>query len=149
MYSQQDLQSINKQLKKVVIGLIAIFLFFLIISIFIKNSVNNITGMIVMILGVCLNIFLWSMYASPIFAYYKFVKDIVTGRTREIQGLVKNISTQPLYKDNKLFYYEVIIEENGVERMLLLDDQKEWPKINKNELYNFQIHDNFITAIKI
>ena len=58
---------------------------------------------------------------------------------------MKGIGADPVYKDNKLYFYEINIEEDGVERMLLLDDQKEWPQIDINRLYRFEIHENFIT----
>ncbi|NLN41224.1 MAG: hypothetical protein GX160_04430 [Clostridiales bacterium] len=143
-YSQQDLDNITKQLIKAIILLGAIFLVFLVISIFVANSVANQVGMLVMLVGVCIAIFFWGMYVNSVYAYYKYIKDLVTGRSREIQGLVKAVSDHPVYKDNKLFYYEVTIEEDEIERVLLLDDQKDWPKINTDKLYKFEIHENYV-----
>ena len=123
-YSQQDLDNITKQLRNAVILLLAILLGFLVISIIIANLVTNVAGMVVMVVGVCAAVFFWGMYISPVNAYYRFIRDLITGRSREIQGLVKDVSDHPVYKDNKLYYYEVIIEEDEIERILLLDDQK-------------------------
>ena len=143
-YNQQDLDSITRQLKRVIALLAAIIIISLIISIFIAKMVTNKLGMMAMVVGVCIAIFFWGMYVNPIHAYCRFIRDLVTGRSREIQGLVKDVSEYPVYKDNKLYYYEVTIEEDDVERVLLLDDQKDWPNININRLYNFVIHENYV-----
>ena len=79
---------------------------------------------------------------------YKYIKDLVTGRSREIQGLVKDVSDHPVYKDNKLYYYEVIIEEDEIERILLLDDQKDWPSLDINKVYKFEIHENYVKDLQ-
>ena len=143
-YNQQDFNSITKQLKRTIILLLGILVVFLIAAILTANLVTNRVGMVVMIVGVCLDVFLWGIYANPILAYYRFIRDLVTGRTREIQGLVKEISERPVYKDNKLYYYELTIEDDGIERVLLLDNQKNWPKLNFNRLYSFEIHENYV-----
>ncbi len=147
-YSQQDLDNITKQFRNALIILLAILLGFIVISVFIANLIANKLGMVVMVVGVCITIFFGGMYVNPVYAYYKFIKDLVTGRSREIQGLVKAVSDHPVYKDNKLFYYEVTIEEDEIERVLLLDDQKDWPKIDTNKLYKFEIHENFVKNLQ-
>lgn len=144
MYDEQDFGNISKQLKRILILLFSILAFFIVISIVIAKLVNNRLGMVVMLLGVCVDVFILGMYVTPIFSYYGFIKDLATGRSRKIEGLVKGISEKPVYKDNKLFYYELKIVEDGVERVLLLDDQKEWPNINVDRRYGFQIHENFV-----
>lgn len=148
MYTEQDLINITKQFKKILGLLFAILLLFIGISIAIAKLVSNRLGMIVMVLGVCVDIFVWGMYATPIFAYYNFIKDLITGRTRDIEAIVKEMGSYPVYKDNKLYFYEVTIEEDGVERIVLLDDQKEWPHIHTNKVYSFQIHQNFVKDFK-
>lgn len=148
MYGEHDLNNITKQFKRILMLLFTSLVIFIVISIAIAKLVNNRFGMVVMLLGVCVDVFIWGMYATPIFAYYNFIKDLVTGRSREIQGLIKNISDNSVYKDNKLYFYEVTIEDDGVERVLLLDNQKEWPHVNINRLYSFQIHENFVKDLK-
>lgn len=148
MYSEQDFKDIAKQLKTVIILLIAGLIFFIFISILVANLVTNRAGMIIMVLGVCIEVFILGMYATPIFAYYRFIKDLVMGRSRQINGLVRSVSDRPIYKDNKLYFYEVTIEEDEVERVLLWDQQKDWPPINVNRHYSFQIHENFIKDLK-
>lgn len=149
MYNRGDLDNITKQVKKTIILLLASLIFFIIISIIAANLLHNWLGMIMLVLGVCIIMFTWGMYATPIFAYSRFIRELVTGRTREIQGLVKNLSKNPVYKDNKLYFYELNIVEDGIERMLLLDDQKDWPQIQPNKVYNFQIHESFITDFNL
>ncbi|MGI5852632.1 MAG: hypothetical protein GX340_08260 [Clostridiales bacterium] len=145
MYRQEDFDSIKKQFTRITTLMFAGLIFFIISSIVIANRVENWVGMIFLLVGICVEIFVWGVFAAPIFSYYRFIRDLVTGRTREIEGLVKGLSTDPVYKDNKLYFYEINIEEDGIERVLLLDDQKEWPQIHINSLYRFEIHENFIT----
>ena len=145
MYRQEDFDGIKKQFTRIMTLMVAGLIFFIVISIVIANKIENWAGMIFLLVGICVEIFVWGVYTAPIFSYYRFIRDLVTGKTREIEGLVKGIGADPVYKDNKLYFYEINIEEDGVERMLLLDDQKEWPQIDINRLYRFEIHENFIT----
>lgn len=147
MYSEQDLQEVQHQLKRISIRVGIIFLLFLVGSIILANSINNKLGMVVLILGVCLNVFIWGMYGTPVLAYYRFLKDILTGRLRMETGLVKRVDSKPVYKDNKLFYYEIWIDEDGTERMLLSDANKPFPNIQEGKKYQFQVFQNFITDI--
>lgn len=123
-------------------------IFFIVISVIIAKRIENWAGMVFLLLGVSAGVFIWGVYVAPVFAYFRFLKDLITGKTRQIHGRAVEVSSHPVYKDNKLYFYEVGIEEDGVERLLLLDDQKEWPKINISESYNFEVHENFITDIE-
>lgn len=147
MYSDQDLKEITSQMKKVLILLICGLGFFIVISIVIAKLTSNRIGMAFMIFGTCVEVFVLGMYGTPIFAYYRFIRDLTTGRSRNIDGLIKDITDKPIYKDNKLYFYEVTVEEDGVERILLLDQQKDWPTININRRYDFQIYENVIREL--
>ena len=57
-YSQQDLDNITKQFRNALIILLAILLGFIVISVFIANLIANKLGMVVMVVGVCITIFL-------------------------------------------------------------------------------------------
>jgi len=147
MYSQSDLVDTKNQIKKIFLIILVIFALFLTAAIIIKQS-NDTLGMIIIVVGVCIDIFIWGMYGTPVMAYYRYVRDIITGRSRNIKGIVKRVGTEPVYKDNKLFYYEILIEEDGIERVLFLDNQKKWPKIVTDKTYEFQIYENYVMNIK-
>lgn len=147
MYSQEDLQQTGKQLKRIFFITGIILVGFLIISIILANVVNNTLGMVVLLVGICIDIFIWGVYGSQVLAYYRFLKDIFTGRQRVEAGVVKKVGTQPVYKDNKLFYYEVLIENDGTELMLLVDANKPLPNIQVGKRYEFKVSQNFVIDI--
>ena len=147
MYKQEDVQEVRRQLIRMLTVIGAIFLGFLIISIVLANTVNNRLGMFILVIGVCLDIFVWGMYASPILAYYNFLKDIFSGRIRVESGIVKNVNTKPVYKDNKLFYYEVLIDDGEVERLLLIDANKPLPAFDIGKKYEFEVFQNYVVNV--
>ncbi len=147
MYKDDDLTAMAEQLKKTIVLMIVILATFIIISVVIAKFLSNKVGMVVMIFGVCLEVFILGVYTTPILAYYRYIRDLTIGRTRGIKGIVKSVRDRPVYKDNKLFFYEIIIEEDGIERVLLLDEQISWPKISPNKEYMFQVHESFIMSL--
>lgn len=147
MYRQEDLQQTGKQLKNVILVISAVLIAFLAISIALASLVNNTLGLIVLLIGICLDIFIWGVYGSQILAYYRFLGDMFTGRQRVESGVVKRVGNQPVYKDNKLYYYEVLIENDGVERILLVDANKPMPDIQVGQRYEFKVFQNFVIDI--
>ncbi|MFO7295741.1 MAG: hypothetical protein C0P72_006930 [Clostridia bacterium] len=147
MYREEDLQQTGKQLKKVILVMSAVLVAFLAISIALASLVNNTLGLIVLLSGICLDIFIWGVYGSQILAYYRFLRDMFTGRQRVESGVVKRVGNQPVYKDNKLYYYEVLIENDGVERILLVDANKPMPDIQVGQRYEFKVFQNFVIDI--
>lgn len=144
MYREEDLQQTGKQLKKVILVMSAVLVAFLAISIALASLVNNTLGLIVLLIGICLDIFIWGVYGSQILAYYRFLRDMFTGRQRVESGVVKRVGNQPVYKDNKLYYYEVLIENDGVKRILLVDANKPLPDIQVGQKYEFKVFQNFV-----
>ena len=118
MYRQEDFDGIKKQFTRIMTLMVAGLIFFIISSIVIANRVENWVGMIFLLVGICVEIFVWGVFAAPIFSYYRFIRDLVTGRTREIEGLVKGLSTDPVYRTTS-YTYEINIEEDGIERASL------------------------------
>jgi len=147
VYREEDLQQTGKQLKKVILVMSAVLVAFLAISIALASLVNNTLGLIVLLIGICLDIFIWGVYGSQILAYYRFLGDMFTGRQRVESGVVKRVGNQPVYKDNKLYYYEVLIENDGVERILLVDANKPMPDIQVGQRYEFKVFQNFVIDI--
>jgi len=147
VYREEDLQQTGKQLKKVILVMSAVLVAFLAISIALASLVNNTLGLIVLLIGICLDIFIWGVYGSQILAYYRFLRDMFTGRQRVESGVVKRVGNQPVYKDNKLYYYEVLIENDGVERILLVDANKPMPDIQVGQRYEFKVFQNFVIDI--
>lgn len=148
MYSEADFLSIKQQVKRTILVILAVFLFFLIIAVVFMLRMPQWIGAGFLTLGVCICIFILGIYGTPTFAYYRHIRDIVEGKTREVKGGVNKLSEEPVYKDNKLFFYEVwIIDDESEERVLLYDSNKGKPHIDLNQNYTFEIHENFIVDI--
>lgn len=148
VYGEADFLSIKQQVKKTLIVIVVIFLAFLITAVAFMLRQPQWMGAGFLIIGVCICIFILGIYGTPAIAYYRYVRDITEGKTREIKGKVIKLSEQPVYKDNKLFFYELwIIDDESEERVLLYDRNKGEPHIGLNQEYTFEIHENFIVNI--
>jgi len=150
VYNETDYNEIKGQLNKTVILVAVIFLAFLILSIAFMLRLPRWIGAVFMSFGVCLTIFVWGVYGSPVYNYYRHIKDIMHGRIRKTRGTVVKITEEPVYKDNLLLFYEILIkdEEDDVERILLYDENKGKPAMEEGESYLFHTYQNFITNIE-
>ncbi len=145
-YNENDFTEIKGQLRKIIILVLFIALVFIITAIAFLLRKPQWMGATFLSVGVCLSIFVWGVYGTPIYSYYRFIKDIKEGRTREISGKVTNITDEPLYKDNRLLYYEVTLndDKDGVERVLLYDGNMGKPPFEVGSNYYFRTHQNYI-----
>lgn len=145
-YNENDFTEIKGQLRKIIILVLFIALIFIITAIAFLLRKPQWMGATFLSVGVCLSIFVWGVYGTPIYSYYRFIKDIKEGRTREISGKVTNITDEPVYKDNRLLYYEVTLndDKDGVERVLLYDGNMGKPPFEVGSNYYFRTHQNYI-----
>lgn len=148
MYSEVELNATGKQLKRVILITGGILVVFLAAAFSFMTQWPAWIGTIFLLFGVSICVFLWGIYGTPVYAYYRFVRDIVTGRNREVHGKVLRINGAPIYKDNKLHYYEITLEEDKVERLLLFDANLGTPPLELNTAYTFRVHENFIVEIQ-
>jgi len=144
MFDDSLLHQVLRQLKGTILKVSVVFVVSVILSVLTAVFFSSNLGMFVMIAGICLCIFLWGIYGTPVLNYYNYIKDISIGRSRSIHGIVKKVGTRPVYKDNKLFYYELLIDEKGEERLLLMDANRPFMKFEENHPYTFEIHENYI-----
>jgi hypothetical protein len=149
MYNNTDLVEARNQLLKMVLLVLGIFLVIFIPSVAFLLRKPQWMGASVLTAGVCIATFLWGVWGTPTYYYYRFVKDINEGRNREMSGRVFKVEERPVYKDNRLLYYQiwVVDDEDGEERILLYDDNKGIPPIQADRNYTFRIHENFIIQI--
>lgn len=149
MYGQQDLQKISRQVIIVITLVSVIFIASLVVAIIVAANKSQWLGQLILILGVMIDIFIWGVKATPALTYQGFIKEIMTGLSRHERGRVISISREPVYKDNRLFYYEVLIQqEEENRRMLLLDVYKGVGELHEGSEYDFQIHGNYIIDFK-
>ena len=146
MYHESDYTEIKKQVKQTIIITAVIALIFIIPAIAFLLRKPQWIGATFLSVGICLSIFIWGVYGTPVYSYYRYIRDILEGRTRETTGKVIRIAEEPVYKDNRLLFYEVIVEDaaDGVERILLLDENKGKPQLQIGSRYFFRTHQNFI-----
>lgn len=145
-YNENDFTEIKGQLRRVIILVVLIALIFIITAIAFLLRQPQWMGATFLSVGVCLSIFVWGVYGTPIYSYYRYIKDIKQGRTRELRGKVLNITDEPVYKDNRLLYYEVTLLDgkDGVERLLLYDGNMGKPPFEVGSNYYFLTHQNYI-----
>ena len=148
MYDEKLLQGVMHQIKVTIIAISITFILSLILSALIASAFSNSLGMILLTLGICVCIFIWGIYGTPVANYYNLVKDMTTGRSRTIDGTVKKVGVAPVYKDSKLYFYEVLIDEAGEERLLLNDANSPIKGIEENQRYLFDIHENYIKNVR-
>ncbi len=148
MYDDIILQKIVHQIKVTMLVVFVTFILSIVLSVLIASAFSGNLGMVLLTLGVCLCIFIWGVYGTPVINYYSFVKDMTTGRSRTVDGTVKKIGATPLYKDNKLYFYEILIDEAGEERLLLKDANFPIEGINENQRFLFNIHENYIKNVQ-
>ena len=147
MYTEADLADVKKQLNKMLFLTVILLLAFIVPAVVFMLRQPQWIGATFLTVGICIVIFLWGVFGIPIYRYYHFLRDIFEGRTREIGGKVTKVEEEPVYKDNRLLYYQVwmIDDEDGEERMLLFDDNKGKPSVQEGKHYIFRIHESFIT----
>ena len=150
MYTRDDFDALRKQVLTWAIILIGIFGVFLAVALLVSKNISNPLGLFILVIGVCVDEFIWGVYLRPVVTYRKFVREILTGRERQKRGYVVDIGERPVYKDNKLFYYEVFIqddESNDISQMLLLDSNKEIQGIKNENWYDFNLYQNYIIGV--
>jgi len=147
MYSNDEKTLVGKQFKKYLLLSIAIVVAFAILAFAFMARLAQWKGALFLSVGVCIGIFILTIYAFPIRAYYRFISDILRGQSREIRVPIIKVSDQPVYKDNKLLFYEISTLEEDVERMLLFDANKGKPDLNVGDEVVFRIYENYIIEI--
>lgn len=151
MYTREYYDAIKRQIRSMLIKIAIIFVIFLAIALTVAKNVDNTLGLIILILGVCIDQFIWGIYGRPVWTYRSFVREVMTGRERHKESFIVGISDEPVYKDNKLFYYEVFIKEDHqdeVEQLLLFDGNMDPSSLQYDNLYTFKLYQNYIVGVK-
>jgi len=147
MYTIEEINKIKLQIRNSVLFLISLFILSLSLSILIAFQMSDTLGLVFMSVAMCICVFYWGLFGSPVVNYYYFLREITTGRSRNLIGRVKIVSEKPVYKDIKLFFYEVIVEEKGEDRLLLIDANAAFPEIKENQNYEFKVHENYVIEL--
>jgi len=147
MYPEAFVMKVNAQSRAMIRNAVIILLVSLTAAILAGIFVSSPAGLILLVLGIAAYIAYWGVRGSQVWAYHRFAMEMCLGRHREIHSQVVKISEQPVYKDNKLYYYEIDTAQDGVERMLLWDANFPLPAIQPGQTVSFSVMDKYIWDI--
>lgn len=108
LYSQHDVMDLGAQLKKrLLLWLLplALLLAALVYTLVIRHEVLT----IIVFVAMCwLVIFAWGLSLSPVRAYQRYVKDLLHGRQRELEGVFKGFDHDTVLRD-KVRYLPLMV----------------------------------------
>lgn len=103
MYSEQDLQNISRQLMARISALALPVLLLLsgIVYSFIRR--NQIVTILLSIALYCMVIFTWGLFLTPLMRYKRFLKSVLYGMNRTMEGYFKCFISEQSERDGVLF----------------------------------------------
>lgn len=147
MYSEVFIEQVRHQRNAMIRRAAAIMAVFLAAAILVGVFAASTLGLIVLCLGIAILLAYWGVRGSQVSAYYRYVMDVFMGRHRELEADVLSVSPEAVYKDNKLYYYEIETRQDDVERMLLWDANLPLPDIKVGQRVTFSVMDKYIWEI--
>ena len=147
MYPEAFVMKVSAQSRAMIRNAVIIVLVALAAAIPAGVFVSSPVGLILLCLGIGAYIAYWGVRGSQVWAYHRFATEMCQGRHREIETEILRVSSEPVYKDNKLYFYEVEIIQGGVERMLLWDANFPLPEIKPEQKVMFSVIDKYIWDI--
>ena len=89
-----------------------------------------------------------SNFFAPCYSYYKYLNEVLSGRSHLREGIVREISKKPIYKDNKNYYYEVLVEmDDDLYAQFLYDSNLGKPPLEVGKPVQMKCYENFIIEI--
>ena len=132
IYSVLDIKSTEKQYIKGLIFL-GVFIFLMLAASIVLGLLKYVTeGTIVVVAACIISVFVYGMYVSPLHRYTSYLSEVITGTKHKVTCVVKSISKTPVYKDNKLYFYEITVNACNEEfdRLYLFDANINLPDIH-------------------
>jgi len=150
IYSVSDIKSTEKQYIKSLIFL-GVFIFLMLAASIVLGLFKYVTeGTIVIVAACIISIFVYGMYVSPLHRYTNYLSEVITGTKHKVTCVIKSISQKPIYKDNKLYFYEITVNvyNNEFDRLYLFDANVDLPDIHVEDEVNIVYYENFIVGIE-
>ncbi len=152
MYTEQDLLSINKQLKTrwTLLGVIALlFVAGIVYSLIIR--MEALTAGLTIVLGAIL-IFVFDLAIKPLHRYAALLRNLLHGRTRQLDCAYLHIDADISLVDGVKYYGMTVLQqdEDGgdpFERLLYWDAQKPIPQLEQGEKLHIVYHDRMIASL--
>lgn len=150
MYSETDIRSIRAQLLRRIAFMLLLVL------------VPNVTAGVVMatvriewlsvalgILGCAMAIFYWGLSIYPVYAYFRYLREVVGGRTHEFTGELTEIAQDSVREGvhcKTLFFSD----DAGDDQRLCYYDLNKYPQegCSVNRRYTVTVHGQSIVAIQ-
>lgn len=98
---------------------------------------------------ICVVIFILGNFIMPCVHYYKYLMEVFTGKYVKRSGIISQISPNPIYKDNKNYYYEVDMDLGDSKcGLFLFDANLGKPKFNVGDEKILICYENYIVKIE-
>lgn len=147
MYTEDFVDQVGRQRSALIRNTVLIIAVSLAASILVGVFVESWVGFALLALGIILFVGYWGLRGSQVNAYYHYVMEIMQGRHREIEADVLGVSDGPVYKDNKVYYYEIDTLEGELSRTLLWDANFSLPDIQPGQRVGFSVMERYVWDI--
>ena len=147
-YSQADQKKTFRQMMIYLILLIAVAAAGITVGLILGIGGRLSFGSLIATVCLAAAIFLFGNFFIPCYHYYRYVSEVLYGRCHLREGVVFEVGKKPVYKDNKNYYYEVLIETGeGLYGQFLYDANLGLPPFESGQRAQVQCYENFIVKI--
>lgn len=100
----------------------------------------------------CVIIFMWGMKLSPLLSYRRYMKELTSGLSRTVDGVVTGFDADTTFRDGLSFYGMIVnvgdLKNEEDERRLYWDAQLKRPDIAEGDLVHIVAHGNDIISLE-
>ena len=114
-----------------------------------ENMSQIITIAVTLVIG-ALIIFIWGMKLTPLLSYRKYLREIHSGLSRDVEGVVTQLDTETTFRDGLSFYGMIVnvgdLKDPEDERLLYWDAQLGKPPVAVGDKVTVHAHGNDIIS---
>ena len=148
LYSEKDVKITLRQMMVYLCVAVVVAAAGIVAGLLLGFSDHLSTGTIVAILCIAGAVFLFGNFFAPCYSYYKYLNEVLSGRSHLREGIVREICKKPIYKDNKNYYYEVLVEmDDDLYAQFLYDSNLGKPPLEVGKPVQMKCYENFIIEI--
>lgn len=149
LYSPDDIARIQKQIWRRIAVLAVLFILPNIGAFAVMTTVRiQWLSVALSLLGAAAAIFYWGLCISPLMAYKRFLREVLTGRNHEFTGELKAVE-QDSVREGVLCKALVFADDAGDEERLCYFDVQKYPKdgLNCGERFKITVHGQSILEL--
>ncbi|MBQ9324630.1 MAG: hypothetical protein IJ246_02550 [Clostridia bacterium] len=151
MYSENDLVSARKQLRRRWLCLLLPSILLFALQVFYITQRNEPMTTALGIILVVLFIFAFELFVLPVQKYTRFVREVVTGPHHDVDGVFEQFDAETSLIDGVVFrgMHVTCLDDLGdpYDRLFYLDAQKPAPSLSKGQKVSITYHDRQIIAL--